>query len=214
MKKILLVITAFICIHSQSIHAASIGPYIIDPDASASSVTSLSNMNGTDGLSSITDLSLTTYVEGNPLGSIGLGFSNSLFNSTGDDLAFYFLRANGEPDTVDFGLNINGIDNNYSASLYTYVDPADGLTKKYQINFGNGFADMFIATVELGDFGISGNNSITGLTVTDLNSTDRLALAAGFNLTADAPAPVPLPAAVWLFMTGLGALGIISRRRK
>jgi len=214
MKKLLISLTALLGMHSYALQAASVGPYTIDAAATASSITSASNMaTSTGNGSAITDFDVTTFVSGNPLGSIGLGFDNALFNQTGDDLAFYFVRAAGEPDTVDFGLDINGTTNNYAASLFTYVDPADGITKKYQIDFGSGYADMFIATVELGDFFVTGTDSISALTMTNLNSTDRLALAAGFNLTAASPVVVPLPAAAWLFITGLGALGVISRRR-
>lgn len=214
MKKILLTITALLGAYAHSANAASIGPYIFDASQTASSITAASNVAATDGASSLTDLSLTTYFEGAPSnGSVSLGFSNSLFNRTGDDLAFYFLRANGEPDSAAFGLNINGSigTDNYAASLFTYIE--DGISKKYQVAFDAGYADLFIATVDLGDFGITGNDFINSLTVSDLDSTDRLALVAGFNLTAEAPVVVPVPAAIWLFITGLGALGMISRRR-
>jgi len=215
MKKILISLTALLGMHSYALQAASVGPYDINAAATASSITALSNMASSTGNgSAITDFDISTFVEGNPLGSIGLGFDNALFNQTGDDLAFYFIRAADEPDTVDFGLSINGITNNYAASLFTYVDPADSLTKKYQIDFGTGFADMFIATVELGDFLVTGTDSISALTMTNLNSTDRLALAAGFNLTAEAPVVVPVPAAAWLFITGLLSLGFVSRRKR
>lgn len=213
MKKILLTITALFGLHAQSTHAASVGPYIIDQAATASSVTSLNAMAGTNGLSSITDFDLTTYVLGNPVGTIGLGFENALFNQSGDDLAFYFIRASDDTGPVDFGLSINGANNSYEASLATYFDSTDGLTKKYQVKFGTGFADMFIATVELGDFGITGTDFINDMALSDLDSTDRFALAAGFNLTAEAPVVVPVPAAAWLFMTGLVSLGFVSRRK-
>ncbi|HEY9201088.1 MAG TPA: VPLPA-CTERM sorting domain-containing protein [Gammaproteobacteria bacterium] len=216
MKKILITISACLCIHAQSASAATIGPYTIDPAGSVSTVTSASNVLSTNGADAITDLELTTYIQGTTTGgSLGLGFNNSLFNNTGDDIVFYFVRADSEPTSSFFDLSINGNTQvDVEASLFTFIDSDSGLTKKYQIDFGNGYADMLIATIELGDFGITGTDFINELTISNLGSTDRLALAAGFNLSANAPAEVPLPAAVWLFITGLGALGMISRRRR
>lgn len=212
MKKLLITITVLLGSYAHLASAASVGPYILDASQTASSVTAASNVAATNGAASITDLSLTTYFVGNPSnGSVGLGFANSLFNGTGDDLAFYFIRANGEPDSAAFDLTINGSTHNYAASLFTYTE--NGETKKYQVDFGVGFADLFIATVELGDFGITGNDFINSLTVSALDSTDRLALVGGFNLTAETPVVVPVPAAIWLFITGLMSLGIVSRRK-
>ena len=216
MKKIIITLSAFLCIYAQSVNAASIGPYIVDPDGSVSSVISHSNVLSTNGTAAITDFEVTSYIQGTASGgSLNLGFHNSLFNSAGDDLVFYFLRADGEPTSSFFDLNINGsTQSNVEASLFTFTD-SSSLTKKYQVHLGDDiYLDMLIATVELGDFGITGTDFINELTISSLGSTDRLALAAGFNLSADAPAEVPLPAAAWLFITGLGALGFISRRRK
>jgi hypothetical protein len=49
------------------------------------------------------------------------------------------------------------------------------------------------------------------LTVDDLFSGDPLAR---YHTTAGAQTSVPLPAAVWLFGSGIGLMGVIARRRK
>jgi len=219
MKKILLTITALLSSYAASVHAVSIGPYILDDSATASSITAVSNIASTNGAEALTDLSETTFMTRYELSqsnaSVSLGFDSSLFNSAaGDDLAFYFIRAADEPTTSVFDLRINGITNNYAASTRSYVDPDDGFTKNYRVDFEGGSAEMLIATIDLGDFGIFGSDSINALTVSDIDFTDRLALVGGFNLVADTPSPVPVPAAAWLFITGLLSLGFVSRRRK
>ena len=219
MKKIIFTIAALLSTYATSVHAVSVGPYILDDAATASRVTAVSNIASTNGAAALEDLSLTTFMTRYELSSsnasVSLEFDSSLFNSAaGDDLAFYFIRAADEPTTSIFDLSINGIKNNYAASTQTYVDTADGLTKNYSVPFDGGSAEMLIATIDLGDFGIFGTESINALTVSDIDFTDRLALVGGFNLAADTPSPVPVPAAAWLFITGLLSLGFVSRRKR
>lgn len=208
MKTKLFALIAALGLYSQAASAYSVGPYNIA--ATVDSLTSLNSIGTNSDINALYDYEPSTYFVGSSsTGSVGVSFNQPLYNhSSADDLAFFFLHNQGE-NAISFNLGIGGSQINYSASLYTFDD--GGVTKKYQVSTEAGSVfDLHIATVDLDDFGL---DNISGLTVSGLDTDDRLGVIGGF-YTSPQTTEVPVPAAAWLFITGLGALGFISRRRR
>jgi len=221
MKKSLIALTFAICSFSQASNAAiiSVGPYAFDDTATASVITGGANIiTSTDDGSAITDQLLSTYIYGDKApGNIGLTFGSNIYNGTEADLVLYFIRGDQDTLTPTVDVTIEGNAVSYTASLFTYVDPLDGLTKKYQtllnggitstdINSAEGF-DIYTALIELDDFALD-TDSILDLQISGLDDTERLAMVAGFNIT-----PVPVPAPLFLLLSGIAGLSLFSRRK-
>ena len=217
MKKIFLFALFSLLSFSFSVKAAliSVGPYALDDSATISTISNVNNLfSSNSSASAITDLDASTYLYGNTTnpspGSAQLGFSRNIYNGSEADLVFYFLRGDGDANTASFDLTIGGISSTYNANLTTFVDN-NGTTLKYQVAVNGGFADLLAATVNLDDFNIASNDFITGFDISGIDNDERIALAGGFHTDA---VVVPVPAAFFLFLSGLTGLGLISRRKK
>ncbi len=154
----------------------------------------------------ITDLSAGTSVLGTTDGAyIDLGFDASITNVTGsEDLKLFFVGGNGHI----FDVTIGGVTNSYSlaanANATGYYDPA------YP-------TDPIISLgLDLTDFGFAAGGSYDWIT---------LMIGDGYTATSAVPSfigtynvatvsAVPVPAAVWLFGSGLLGLVAAARRRK
>jgi len=169
----------------------------------------------------ITDNAANTFVStGNYDGyrdaTLGLGFSTAqgnVVNGSGTDLALFFLSDQGG-NSAD--ITINGI-----TQALTFANVYDAGSVQQVVNgaVSNGVTYnnvlLQVAEVDLGDFGIAaggalgGNGFSVGLHQTAGNTVDvSLALVGAPNV-----AVVPVPAAVWLFGSGLVGLAGIARKR-
>ena len=143
--------------------------------------------------------------------------SNSHTISTGSSLLIaagdYFVMARNGDSSVNGGVNADYVYSNFSL----------GNTSD-QIVFSNGITDL-LRLDYTGGFGTAGISvELTGLPMDELHYslTDGLLTyglgdigtpgAAGSFIPE--PSPVPVPAAVWLFSSGLAGLIGVSRRRR
>ena len=214
MKKLILLATLTFTTYTQGIHAApiSLGSYAFDDAATINSLTSFSNLSSSNGsLSAITDLDASTFIYGsstNTTATAQLGFGSNLYNGENDDLVLYFLGAGDDITPYTFDITIGNKTSSYTANLDTFVD-TNGATKKYQIAVAGGFADLLTATINLDTFNIGSNDFISSLNISNIGPHNRLALGAGFYTT-----PVPVPAALYLFISGIMGLSLIRRRKR
>lgn len=216
MKKLQLTLISVFTLLSSPAFAAlvSVGPYVFDDNASATSATfSGSVFENVSG--AITDNLANTYIKGTSEDAgVALGFGNtSLSNQAGNDLALFFITAS---NTVT--LNLNGQSNTLTSSqlFVNAADPFTDIGEKYIVtnillpNGSFGTADLSVIFVDLNDYGIGINESLTNIDILLGNNTSLMTYAIGMHSQVSA---VPLPAAAWLFITGLSALGFISRRK-
>jgi hypothetical protein len=167
----------------------------------------LSTLAGSTGANAIT-IDIGQAVVGGGAGFIG-GGSKIQFdaNTTGETATFTLPSIPGQ----QYAIEVTG-HNDSSASFFQFLIDADGpgpgdfVPIGSNFNFGSGFSTVTLPTftdVGASDFfrivnGGTGNTAgqITGLSL------------------VDPPGPVPLPAALPLFATGLGVMGLFGWRRR
>jgi hypothetical protein len=94
----------------------------------------------------------------------------------------------------------------------SFLTSAAGASSKYAL-FGNGISDVLVGAGSQSLFGITGNNG-TGTVQSYILGSASLSASGVLTITGNSSTPVPLPAAVWLFGSGLMGLVGVSRRRK
>lgn len=167
-----------------------------------------SGFNDTDTINAITDTSADTFIVGASTGAyVDLTFDTSIYNGTGDDLKLFFVGNNGHFFDVTL---FNGATSLGSMS-YSMPNPQGdtGFTNSAYPTDG-----IFALSIDFDtDFGGVGNNAVSML---------RLTIGDGYTANSAVPsfiggyhttAPVPVPAAVWLFGSGLLGLAGVARRR-
>jgi len=148
--------------------------------------------------------------------SVELGFSNaSIANGDGADIALFFLWDQSNSNTT---VSINGTTQSLTYSN-VFDDAGTQQTAKNIAWNGSVYSDvqLMVATIDLLDFEYALGDTLASSVLLELSSTDSnpaaLSMVAGLN-TALPPSPVPVPAAAWLFITGLLSLGFVSRRKR
>jgi len=224
MKKIIYILTTLIVIASVEANAVS-----INPDGTVNGVIAADIMNGTsDGafydwsspdLSASSQRDPATSITGDALFTtfafsldssayVDLGFSTSVYNGAGDDLAFFVT---GNPSSMDFSAvardafgNSLSITNAISAYNVQWLGNLD-------VN-GQALA-VSLVLIDLDNYGsdVFGTNALTSIQFNFGNTLPGLSLAGGIHSTATV---VPLPLPIVLFGSGLGLLGWIGRRKK
>jgi len=182
---------------------------------------------------------LQTFLAANPAAGDGwtieggqyIGLTNALSKTAGNNKAIFSSGiATGNPSAVNATTLalLEGFGNGYGSdvasggltALQTATEASSGVSYgtqaalKYQLL---GAADLSALGTTVNLYGLTGNGNtgavqsyILGTAVLGTNGT--LTLAA--NAVTPPPPPVPLPAAVWLFGSGLLGLVCVSRRRK
>mgnify|MGYP005868903251 CR=1 FL=1 len=174
---------------------------------SANDLGTLSLLSDVQIASNLSDNDAATYVfgsdnNGTTSAQLDLQFVDNVYNQAGNDIGFYFVGGITELNSMRICFSSNCVptetfDAGFINSLAVSID-------------GTNYA-LSAVVLDLSDFGFADNELLGNFSI-DLIAGDynRLASIESFNNVS----AVPLPAAAWLFITGLGALGIISRRRK
>lgn len=192
----------------------SIGPYALDSDAGATGASFTGSVQE-NITGAITDNAINTYIKGDSADAAAtLTFDNiALSNQSGDDLALFFLFAD---NTIN--LDINGFTSSALNSSQLFVNPVDpfvDIGEKYivtDILLPNGnlaTADLSVIFVDLDDYGVSLNQSITEINVGLGLNAPLMTYAIGLH---DAVV-VPLPPAFLLLLSGLAVLRYFPKNK-
>jgi len=202
----------------------NLGTYTFDTDALASSASSSSTLyDGNNYVSpsaspALTDSAGQTFLSTAPYAghddvSVNVGFANSsVVNGPGADLALFFL--------FDQSGNTNQVSINGITQALTY---ADVLSSGGTLQVANGVpwagstldnVMLTVALVDLDAFGVAPGAVSNSLDVIlNQTSSDPAQISALSLVGAVNTSVVPVPAAVWMFGSGLLALGGVARRR-
>lgn len=156
---------------------------------------------------SITDLDAGTWVGGYYAGdSLTMGFDTGVANRTGDDLKIFLVGGNGH--TV--GLTIGG-----ETQWYTLAPDEGKIENEFDSVYG--IYPIIELAIDLDDFiTLSGAVTQFSMTVGDrwCGVGDAQGLCSSLPSFVGSYNVVPVPAAVWLFGSGLiGLVGLARRKR-
>jgi hypothetical protein len=211
---------------STTAHAATIAGMNFDDNSLANQVTGSNGLflnwnpaNDATGISDeqlaldMTDTNPGSYVFSYDAGAyIDMSFTNAnVYNGAGNDLAMFFVGSGSHTGNLasnDIGGSMTFSDLTYTG--YNFIElwdvNGDGSTNDLDLS------PIYVAYFDLDILGVDGQTALNNfrINIGDASAIPSLLVA----LNTDSVTPVPLPAAAWLFITGLGALGLISRRRK
>jgi len=205
----------------------SLGTYTFDTNSLASTASSTNvlydgnayvNASASPALTDSAGWTFLGAVNGQGSVGVNLGFTNdNIVNGTGADLALFFLF---DQSNNSNSVSINGTSHTLLPTDYLDVNSSGGtLQVANGVAWNGGTLDnvkLTVALIDLSNFGVADNalsNSLSvSLDMTDPNPNQisSLSLVGGINTTS----VVPVPAAVWLFGSGLiGLAGISARKR-
>lgn len=183
------------------------GDVVIDTGAGPSSSPAYS-IAPSDVTSNITDMDAGSWVIGNSAGAyLDLGLSAAVADlPSAIDMKIFLVGANGH----SFDLTIGGTTKNYLLGA-----KSGQVTGAFDSIYGT---DPVVAVgIDLVDFGLSGPVDTFRITFDDGWGCKAPAICSAvpsFIGTYNAVSAVPVPAAVWLFGSGLlGLVGFVRRRR-
>jgi hypothetical protein len=141
---------------------------------------------------------------------VDLSFGNDIFNGTGIDLSRFVVGANSQSIDItllDTGAGTSSDTLTYDTVTYTgYNVDVDG--KPPQAGVPDPDLGIFAMDVDLADFNYLGTNPVDIIRLGIDYGSAAPSLVGGYNAAA-----VPVPAAVWLFGSGLMALAGVVRKR-
>jgi len=194
-KNLLVLVTGSLCLAFGSAHAVTVGGFTFSDNAFADSVNGMSgtfNSNTTSFITAITDLNEDTYVAAAGASSfMEIGFTdNNLVNDTGGDLVIFEL---GTLNNVSVALSLGG-----PSMSFPVIDTG--------FNSGLGFT-LNAAVIDLTDLGVADAAILSSIVIGGANASIGL-------VGANPASVVPVPAAVWLFGSGLLGLAGVARRKR
>lgn len=143
---------------------------------------------------------------------IDLSFSNtSIYNGSGNDLAIFFAGSGTHSGNLtlldDNGSLISGASISFSVFIDTLDDTTWGDWTGY--NFADG-SPILVSYIDLDVLGLSDQTLFNNFRLEIGGASAAPTLLAGINTMT----PVPVPAAIWLFLSGLSVLGLVRRKQK
>jgi hypothetical protein len=201
-------------------------------DYTAGSNTGVLSINGTVGNASFTDGQLDdTWVNtahgitGNPYGSTSLGVFGAPFSTVGNDLFSFQLQVDGSGNVLGSNMTMNGLVGVFDSGMQTAISSNGTLLDGNLITGGtisqigwDGSALDFLGNIDSGSLlTVAGYRNHLGGILT-LNSISTGTIVWNEDWTASASLStldvvVPVPAAFWLFVSGLAGLISITRKK-
>lgn len=177
---------------------------------SAGDLTTVSELSNAQMSANLSDSDMASYffgsdINGQTNASLTLEFASSIANTSGDDFAFYFMGGSEEINNMSVCFTSN-----------CTPDTSAPLTAAFSTEFhaiidGVNFA-ISAVSIDLSDYNFAENEQLGEFTV-DLLAGGYNRLAGIEALAVDIPTTVvPVPAAFWLFASGLGLLGLLKRK--
>lgn len=180
------------------------GSLYIDDGTGTSSDPNYSNL-ASDIANNITDVDAASWVIGHTAGTyLDLGLSAGVTDGAGMDMKVFLVGGNGHT----FDMTVGSVTKTYTIS--PYVGATGSFDDIYHTDPIIGMA------IDLADFSLTGPVDHFRITIGDGWCTTSTICSAvpSFIGTYNSVSAVPVPAAVWLFGSGLlGLTGLVRRRR-
>ena len=179
---------------------------------SADALTTVVELSNEQMSANLSDGDMASYffgsdIDGQTNASLTLEFTSSIANTSGDDFAFYFMGGSEEINNISVCFTSN-----------CTPDTSAPLTAAFSTDYhviidGVNFA-LSAVSIDLSDYNFAENELLGEFTI-DLLAGGYNRLAGIESFAADIPTTVvPVPAAFWLFASGLGLLGLLKRKAR